>query len=462
VARDAGVLLNGAGVDTDVDADLVIRAARAVLPDGERACEVAVRDGRVVEIGSAGAGLAGREVLDLAADEVLLPGLVDTHVHVNEPGRTEWEGFWSATRAAAAGGVTTIVDMPLNSVPPTVDVPALAVKRRAAEGECFVDVGFWGGAVPGNVGSLRPLHEAGVFGFKCFLVDSGVPEFPPLPLAEVARVMTELAAYDGLLVVHAEDAALVGTCAGRGYRDFLDSRPADAESRAIEGLLEAARRTGCRVHVLHLSAAAAVPLLAAARAEGVRVSVETCPHYLSFAAEEIRDGATQFKCCPPIREESNREALWSALIDGVIDLVVSDHSPSTPDLKRLDTGDFGAAWGGIASLQVGLPAVWTGARARGLGLADAVRWMSAAPAALVGLAGKGAIAVGHDADLVAFAPDEPFVVDAARLRHRHRVTPYDGCELVGVVRRTWLRGMPVDADAPPRGRLLSRGDVHES
>ena len=444
-----------------MEADLVVRAARAVLPDGERACEVGVRGGRIVAVAPAGAGLPGREVVDLAADEVLLPGRVDSHVHVNEPGRTEWEGFWSATRAAAAGGVTTIVDMPLNSVPPTVDVPALAVKRHAAEGECFVDVGFWGGAVPGNLGSLRPLHEAGVFGFKCFLVDSGVPEFPPLSPAEVERVMAELAAYDGLLVVHAEDAALIGSCSGQHYRDFLGSRPPAAETRAIEGLLEAARRTACRVHVLHLSAAPAVPLLAAARADGVRVSVETCPHYLSFAAEEVRDGATEFKCCPPIREEGNRDALWSALADGVIDLVVSDHSPSTPDLKRLDSGDFGAAWGGIASLQVGLPAVWTGARSRGLGLGDVVRWMSAAPAGLTGLPGKGAIAVGRDADLVAFAPDEPFVVDAARLRHRHPVTPYDGRELVGVVRRTWLRGERVDPHGEPRGRLLSRGDTGE-
>jgi allantoinase len=440
-----------------MDLDLVLRAARVVTADGETAADVGVRDGVIAAVGPR---LEAPRVVELAADEVLLPGLVDTHVHVNEPGRTEWEGFASATRAAAAGGVTTLVDMPLNSIPPTVDVPALQLKREVAQGQCFVDVGFWGGAVPGNLGALRPLHDSGVFGFKCFLVDSGVPEFPPLPLAEVRRVMRELAAYDGLLVVHAEDAATVGPAQGQRYRDFLASRPRAAEDRAVAALLDLARETGCRVHVLHLSSADAVPLLAKARADGVRVSVETCPHYLSFEAEEIRDGATQFKCCPPIREHANREALWSALGDGVIDLVVSDHSPSTPDLKRLDTGDFGAAWGGIASLQVGLPAVWTAAREHGFALADVVRWMAQRPAELVGLHGKGAIAVGNDADLVVFAPDDSLTVDAAALRHRNPVTPYHGRTLSGVVRSTWLRGQRISLDGEPRGRLLSRGEPH--
>jgi len=440
-----------------MELDLVLRAARVVTPEGETAADVGIRDGLVAAIGQR---LEAPRIVELAADEVLLPGLVDTHVHVNEPGRTEWEGFASATRAAAAGGVTTIVDMPLNSIPPTVDVPALRLKREVAAGQCFVDVGFWGGAVPGNLDAIRPLHESGVFGFKCFLVDSGVPEFPPLSLVEVRRVMVELAAYDGLLVVHAEDAATVGRADGRRYRDFLASRPRTAEDRAVASLLDLARETGCRVHVLHLSSADAVPLLAAARADGVRVTVETCPHYLSFEAEEIRDGATQFKCCPPIREHDNREVLWAALRDGVIDLVVSDHSPSTADLKRLDTGDFGAAWGGIASLQVGLPAVWTAARERDFALTDVVRWMSQRPAELAGLRGKGGIAVGNDADLVVFAPDETAVVDAAALRHKNPVTPYDGRTLAGVVRSTWLRGERVDLDAGPRGRLLSRGEPH--
>jgi allantoinase len=417
---------------------------------------VGIRDGVIAGIG---AGLEGARLVELAADEVLLPGLVDTHVHVNEPGRTEWEGFASATRAAAAGGVTTLVDMPLNSLPPTVDVPALEVKRHAARATCHVDVGFWGGAVPGSLGALRGLHEAGVFGFKCFLVDSGVPEFPPLSLAQVESVMRELASYDALLVVHAEDAALVGEARGRRYADFLASRPRAAEDRAIGSLVALARETGCRVHVLHLSSADAVPLLASARAEGLRITAETCPHYLSFAAEAVREGATEFKCCPPIREDANREALWRALRAGVIDLVVSDHSPSTVDLKRLDTGDFGDAWGGIASLQVGLSAVWTEARTRGFALADVVGWMSHAPARLAGMSGKGGLAVGNDADLCVLAPDEVWQVEAARLQHRNPVTPYDGRTLTGVVRSTWLRGEPIDLQGPPRGRLLARGPL---
>ncbi|HZG92797.1 MAG TPA: allantoinase AllB, partial [Pseudonocardia sp.] len=392
---------------------------------------------------------AGREVV-LGPDEVLLPGLVDTHVHVNEPGRTEWEGFATATRAAAAGGVTTIVDMPLNSLPPTLDVAALEVKRAAARGQCAVDVGFWGGAVPGNEGELGALHEAGVFGVKCFMIDSGVPEFPALTSPRDA--LRAVAEFDGLLIAHAEDGDLVTDAHGRRYTDFVASRPGAAEDSAVAHLLELAAETGARVHVVHLSSATAVTLLAGARAAGVRVTAETCPHYLTLCAEEVPDGDTRFKCCPPIREADNREALWRALADGGIDLVVSDHSPCTAELKRLETGDFGLAWGGIASLQLGLPLVWTGASARGHGLADVVRWMAQRPAELVGLAGKGRIAPGADADLVVFAPDEEFVVGA--LQHRNPVTPYTGRTLRGVVRSTWLRGASVDGE--PRGRLLRR------
>jgi allantoinase len=397
---------------------------------------------------------AGREVV-LAPDEVLVPGLVDSHVHVNEPGRTEWEGFATATRAAAAGGVTTIVDMPLNSLPPTVDVAALEVKRAAAAGRCAVDVAFWGGAVPGNEPELRALHDAGPVGVKCFLIDSGVPEFPPL--LDPGPALAEIAAFDGLLIAHAEDGALVTAAAGRRYADFVASRPAAAEDSAIGLLLRRARETGARVHVVHLSSASALPLLAAARADGVRVTVETCPHYLALTAEEVPDGDTRYKCCPPVRGDANRDALWRGLADGVIDMVVSDHSPCPPDLKRLDTGDFGAAWGGISSLQLGLPVVWTEARRRGRTLAEVVTWMAARPAALVGLPRKGRIAAGADADLAVVAPDAEFTV--GELHHRHPLTPYTGRRLHGVVRRTWLRGAPVDpaVDAAPRGRLLTRG-----
>jgi allantoinase len=430
--------------------ELVVRSRRVVLPEGERPAAVRVRDGRIVAIEPYHTH-AGEDLGDVA----LLPGLVDTHVHVNEPGRTDWEGFATATRAAAAGGVTTILDMPLNSVPPTVSVAALAAKRAAAEGQCHVDVGFWGGAVPGNAAELPALHEAGVFGFKAFLVDSGVPEFPPLDRAGLSAAM---AAVDALFAVHAEDPdAISAAPPSRRYADFLASRPPRAETRAIEGMLDAARARAARVHLLHLSAADALPLLAAAKAAGARVSAETCPHYLALAAEEVPDGATEFKCCPPIRGRENREALWAGLAAGIIDCVVSDHSPCPPALKRPDTGDFAAAWGGIASLQLGLPVVWTRARRRGHGLGEVARWLATRPAELVGLRRKGQIAVGCDADLVAFDPDAELTVDATRLHHRHPVTPYAGARLRGAVHATWLGGQRT-GDAPA-GRLLARGDA---
>ena len=434
----------------------VVRAQRVVLPDGERAAAVHVQDGVISAV--TGFDDAGDSPVTLADDEVLLPGLVDSHVHVNEPGRTEWEGFASATRAAAAGGITTIVDMPLNSVPPTVNVKALHVKRQAADGQVSVDVAFWGGAVPGNASQLQRLLAAGAVGVKCFLLDSGVPEFPPLDDAGLRAALTELAAVDGLLIAHCEDDDVIAAApepAGRSYADFLASRPGAAEETAIGRLIAAARDTGARVHVVHLADAGALPMLRAARAEGVRITVETCPHYLTFSAEEVPDGDTSFKCCPPIREAAHREALWAALAAGDIDLVVSDHSPCTPELKRLDVGDLGLAWGGIAGLQVTLPVVWSGARARGIPLGDVVRWMSGAPAQLTGLTAKGGIAVGKDADLVAFAPDERWSV--AELHHRNPVTPYAGRDVTGKVRRTWLRGHELSDGGAPFGRLLSRG-----
>ena len=441
------------------DLDLVLRGNRVLTDRGISPLSVGVRGGRVVAVEPRDADLPGRRLIDLADDEVLLPGLVDTHVHVNEPGRTDWEGFSSATRAAAAGGITTIIDMPLNSIPPTVDVDALHAKRAAAAGQCHVDVGFWGGAIPGNVRHLRPLYEAGVFGFKCFLLDSGVEEFPPLDDDGLGRTLSELAGFDGLLIVHAEDAAVIEAapeCHGIRYAEFLLSRPPEAEQVAIRNTTEQARKHDARVHVLHLSNAGALPMLAAARADGVRVSVETCPHYLSVTAEEVADGQTQFKCCPPIREAGNREKLWDGFRDGVIDCVVSDHSPCPPELKSLDGGDFGQAWGGISSLQLGLPLVWTEARGRGHALTDVVQWMAARPAEIAGIRRKGCIQVGWDADFAVFAPDETFVVDPQRLHHRHPVTPYAGRRLTGVVRSTWLRGVEITG-GDPTGQLLSRG-----
>jgi allantoinase len=435
--------------------DLIIRTRRMITPDGERPGAVGIRDGVIVAVDTE---LDGPAFIDLADDEVLLPGLVDTHVHVNDPGRSEWEGFDTATRAAAAGGVTTIVDMPLNSVPPTVDVAALDIKRATAFGHTHVDVGFWGGAVPGNRAELRPLHNAGVFGFKCFLLHSGVDEFGHLSTGELATALATLRDLDALMIVHAEDPVLIEYAPdpnGRAYQSFLASRPKEAEHRAIATVIDLARRHHARVHILHLSSADALPMIAAARAEGVAITVETCPHYLTLTAEDIPEGATEFKCCPPIREAANQDLLWQGLANGVIDCVVSDHSPCTPDLKRFDTGDFGQAWGGIAGLQLGLPVMWTAARARGVPLTDVVRWMSAAPAELAGLTSKGAIEVGRDADLSVLAPAEEFTVDATKLFHRNAVSAYHGRTLTGVVRRTWLRGREV-AGVAPHGKLLER------
>ena len=438
--------------------DLVVRSRRTVLPEGTRSSAIAVRDSSIAAIHEYDARLSAARELDLG-ELALLPGLVDSHVHVNEPGRTDWEGFATATRAAAAGGVTTICDMPLNSLPPTISVAALREKQAAAAGQCWVDVAFWGGAVPGNEGDLAALHEAGVVGFKCFLLDSGVPEFPPLDVTELRSAMAVLAGLDATLVVHAEDGAEVSVASGRDFGAFLASRPPKAERRAIEKVIAAAAGTGARAHIVHLSAAECVAMIAGAQAAGVRLSAETCPHYLFFSAEQVPEGATEFKCCPPIRDAHNREALWRGLEAGVIDSVVSDHSPCPPAMKALESGDFGAAWGGIASLQLGLSAVWTVARQRGRPLDDVVRWMAARPAELAGLRAKGRLAVGCDADLVAFDPDESWTVDAAQLRQRHPITPYNGQKLTGQVRQVWLGGKEITADGDPQGRLLVRGET---
>ncbi|MFF3452694.1 allantoinase AllB [Streptomyces sp. NPDC002667] len=442
------------------EAELVLRSTRVITPEGTRAASVAVAAGKITAVLPYDAEVPSGARSEDFGDDVLLPGLVDTHVHVNDPGRTEWEGFWTATRAAAAGGITTLIDMPLNSLPPTTTVAGLRTKQDVARSRAHIDVGFWGGALPDNVKDLQPLHEAGVFGFKAFLSPSGVEEFPELDQDQLARSLAEIAGFGGLLIVHAEDPhhlAAAPQTGGRRYADFLASRPRDAEDTAVESLVAQAKRLDARVHVLHLSSSDALPIVAAAKADGVRLTVETCPHYLTLTAEEVPDGASEFKCCPPIREAANQDLLWRALADGTIDCVVTDHSPSTADLK---TEDFATAWGGISGLQLSLSAVWTEARGRGHGLEDVVRWMSARTAALAGLGDrKGAIAPGHDADFAVFAPDETFTVDPAALQHRNRVTAYAGRTLRGVVRSTWLRGERVFADGEftdPRGQLLTR------
>jgi allantoinase len=439
--------------------DLVIRAPRVVCADGEVARSIVVSQGRIVAVEPADADVTASRELELDEDVVVLPGLVDTHVHVCEPGNTEWEGFVSATTAAAAGGITTLVDMPLDSVPTTVDVAALEAKRAAAEGSCHVDVGFWGGAVPGNIDQMAPLREHGVLGFKCFLVDSGSPDFPRLDVEQLERALHAARTVDAPLLVHAESeevAAGIPPSHGRSYADYLASRPRGIENLAVAQLIEAARRTGGHAHIVHLSSSDALPMVASARREGVDVTAESCPHYLSLIAEEIPNGATAFKCSPPIREASNRERLWNGLRAGIIDLIVTDHSPCLVAMKKIESGDFGAAWGGITSIQLSLPIIWTQARPRGFTLSDVAHWMSERPAALAGLSHKGKIAAGFDADFCIFAPDESFVVETGRLLHRNRLTPYVGRTLNGVVRSTLLRGEVIDGQQP-RGRLLDHG-----
>ncbi|MCZ0911917.1 allantoinase AllB [Gordonia amicalis] len=446
---------------TDAPFDLVVRGRQTLTTAGIVAREIGIRGGRVVAIEPLGSGLAGREVIELADDQVMIPGLVDTHVHVNEPGRTEWEGFDSATRAAAAGGVTTLIDMPLNSIPPTVNVDALVEKGAAAQGKTHIDVGFWGGAIPGNEDDLRGLHDAGVFGFKCFLLHSGVDEFPHLTADEMQADMAKLAEFDSLMIVHAEDSRAIDNAPspeGDDYARFLASRPRGAENLAIAEVIERARWTGVRAHVLHLSSSDALPMLASAKNDGVKITVETCPHYLTLLAEEVPNGATAFKCCPPIREAGNRELLWEGLLDGTIDCIVSDHSPSTIDLKDPENGDFGVAWGGVASLQLGLSLIWSEAKKRGIDLPQVIEWMASKPADLAGLPTKGRIALGCDADFAIFEPESAHIVDVNRLHHKNPVSPYDGRALAGVVTGTWVRGQRVDFETP-RGRMLRRGDV---
>jgi allantoinase len=456
------------------EVDWVIRSRRVLAGGAPAPATVHVRGERIARVSAYDDVADAGAVVDVG-DDVVMPGIVDTHVHVNEPGRTEWEGFETATCAAAAGGVTTLVDMPLNSIPAATSARAVATKAEATEGRCYVDVGLWGGAVPANAGHLRPLLAEGALGFKCFLIDSGVDEFPYVKTPDVRAAMTELRDTGAVLMVHAElpdpvEAARVARAADaarrrdpRSYLEFLASRPREAEDTAVALLMALCREIRTPVHVVHLSSSGALASLRRARDEGLPLTAETAPHYLYFDAEEVPDGATQFKCVPPIRERENREALWAGLREGLIEMVVSDHSPCVPDLKRLDTGNFDDAWGGIASLQFGLSVVWTEARARGFALADVSRWMSAAPARHAGLAGrKGALAAGCDADLVVFDPEGSYRVEPGAIRHRHKVTPYAGRTLDGVVRATYLRGRKVyDAAAGvaarPGGRWLRRG-----
>ena len=434
--------------------DLIIRGQRVVLPETIAPRSVHIREERIVFVGEYDDVVDGCEMVD-AGESVVMPGLVDTHVHINAPGRTEWEGFRSATRAAAAGGVTTVVDMPLNSVPPTTTLAGFKTKLETARDECFVDVGFWGGVVPGNTAELAPMFAAGVVGFKCFLVPSGVDEFEHVTEADLREAMPELTRLGALLIVHAElPGPITEGVGGADYRGFLESRPRAAENEAVELMIRLSREFDTRVHIVHLSSADAIPLLREAQAAGVKITAETCPHYLHFAAEEVPAGATEFKCCPPIRERDNREELWDGLKDGTIGLIVSDHSPCPGEMKLRESGDFMKAWGGIASLQLRLPVVWTEARRRGFSLLDMSRWLCANPARQVSFeTRKGSIDVGSDADLVIWNPDAQFTVTPSSLLHRHKLTPYAGEILSGVVEQTYLRGQQIGAAV---GQMLLR------
>lgn len=433
----------------------MIRAPRAVIGGVIRPASVGLVGGTIRTVGDFDASFGTVDDTVLGADAVLLPGLVDTHVHIDEPG-TDWEGFDTATAAALAGGITTVVDMPLDCDPVTTTAAALDMKRSAADGRCHVDVGFWGGAVPANLSSLAELADAGVLGFKCFLSESGNANFPPLSVDDFRAAMGVVARLDSVMLVHAESARVLAGCpapAGGDYAAFLRSRPDAAEEDAVSIVLDAVAETGARAHIVHVSSARVLPLIAAAKRAGLPVTAETCPHYLTFAAENVTHGRTVFAACPPIRGADNREQLWAALADGTLDMVVSDHSPCAPELKDLDGGDFGRAFGGISSLQIALPALWTRARAAGFGLADVCRWMAQAPAKLAGLTDRGEIAPGRRADFCVFDPDTRWVVRADQLSHRHPVTPYEGTTLAGVVRQMWRAGRAVGADG--RGELLS-------
>jgi allantoinase len=439
-------------------------SARIVAPEGERAGAVLVRDGKIEAVCDTDAIPAGARVTQCPG--ALLPGLVDSHIHINEPGRTEWEGFATATRAAAAGGYTTLIDMPLNCLPATTSVEALEEKRAAAAGQCTVDWAAWGGVSGGNADQIAPLAAAGVRGFKCFLAEPGIDGFARVDEAELRRALPSLAQTGRPLLVHAESAEVLERAASalnnadwQLHKTWLQSRPDEAEVAAIRQMIGLAREFGFRLHIVHLATDQALDDLRAAKAEGLPATVETCPHYLYFAAEEIAKGCTQYKCAPPIRDLENRELLWQALERGEIDLIATDHSPCPPEWKARGNGSFAEAWGGIASVSAALSAVWTCMRRRGFSLTDVAMRMAQKPAELAGLQGrKGKIAAGYDADLVVFDPDEERILEADDLHTRHPMSPYIGERLFGTVTATYLRGAPVFERGKfvgkPRGREI--------
>ena len=442
-----------------------IRAQRVITPEGERAATVVFANGVITDILPFATDIAV-PVTEIE-HAVLMPGLVDTHVHINEPGRTDWEGFDTATHAAAAGGITTLVDMPLNCIPVTTTAEALATKLAEVVGKLWVDCGYWGGAIPQNLADLPALLEAGVLGVKSFTIHSGIDEFPAVSESDLKAAMRILARYGLPYLIHAEldQGQVPNPAIGRSYQHFLHSRPRVWENDAIAMVIKVMRELTAegltpRAHIVHLSSSDALPLLQAARVEGLKLTAETCPHYLTLFAETIPDGITLFKCCPPIRENENRERLWQALQEGLIDMIVSDHSPCTPQLKLMESGDLENAWGGISALQFGLPLIWTEGQKRGFTLTDLAHLMCERPAAIAGIANKGKLAVGYAADFCVFDDKASVTISAAIIKHKHKISPYIGHTVSGQVLQTWLAGVPIFADdhylGSARGRSLLR------
>ncbi|MFN8672077.1 MAG: allantoinase AllB [Candidatus Sericytochromatia bacterium] len=422
-------------------ADLVIKSNRILTPNGFVDGFLLIKDEKILDITKTYTENSFHDV----GNSVVMAGIVDSHVHVNEPGRTDWEGFETATKAAAAGGITTLVDMPLNCSPVTVSEKALNIKLEAIKGKLWVDCGFWGGVIPNNLDELEKLLKAGVLGCKAFLIDSGIDEFPNANKKDLQEAMPILKKYNVPLLVHAEleDEAsknFVYTDS-KSYQNFLDSRPKSLEDNAINLVIELCKENHCRTHIVHLSSADALNSINEAKKSGLPFSVETCPHYLTFSAEEIDDGDTRFKCCPPIREKSNNEKLWDGVKNGTIDFIVSDHSPCTANLKLMEAGDIEKAWGGISGLQFSLSLIWTEAKKREISIETLSDLMSVKTAEFIGLANtKGKISKGFDADLLIWNPEEEFVIEEKMIQHKNKVTPYLNKKLFGVVKETYLRG----------------------
>ena len=442
--------------------DFAIKSKRIITPVGEQEGIVVIRDGIIMDV-LAQLDAENKNVIDVE-DNVVMAGVTDPHVHINEPGRTEWEGFDTATKAALAGGITALVDMPLNASPVTTTVKAFDEKLAATKNKLHTNCGFWGGVIPGNDNDIQPLIDKGVLGFKAFLTHSGIDEFPNVTEADL-RIAMPIIARNGLpLLVHCELTSPLqsGIQYPRAYKAYLDSRPRKWEDDAIALMIRLCEEFNCRVHIVHLSSSNSITQIARAKERGLPLTVETAQHYLYFD-ENIQDGSTQFKCAPPIREQENNDQLWQALKDGIIDFVATDHSPATPDLKALDSGDFTKAWGGIASLQFALPVLWTKAQQRGCSVVDIAKWLCANPAHFTGFTKKGRIEKGCDADITVWDDKELFSVTPGIILHKHTITPYMGHTLKGVVKQTYLSGEKVfDRGAMQlnRGKLLFHNFAH--